>query len=681
MSIDLGTLSIVLVITTVMQAAAIWALYWMNKNYNGIGWWASGFAFAAVGFVFMILRGTLAQPPLFTIILGNSLFILGLISVYIGSMRFLSGKVQWKLMSGCFAAFVAALFFYTYVDYDINMRSGVIAISLAALLFLNAHGLFFNKIRSIRASSRFIAAVMTAHACFYFVRALTIATVSPVGGLFDPTAMNIAIFLLQLIQGVLLTFGLIIMVNQRLTTEIRETKERFELIFNTSPDAALTSSLQDGTIENVNEGFTALTGFTRDDAIGKSVLELNIWKNPAERQKVVDELQRKGVCENFESPFLRKDGTQVIGMTSAKLFTLEEKPYIISVTRDITDIKKAEAARRHSAKIQAILGKIAEATILSHSLYELYETVHRLVGQVLPAKNFYIALLDEEGGQIIVPYCLDETNTVPRNRPVGRGLTEYVMRLGRPVHLRADDVEDLHKRGEIGLRFTQVDEYLGVPLTDSRGKAFGVVAFNLIAEQQSFSTEEIEVLSIIAAQISMAIERKRAEEELQRHAIMDGLTGVFNRRHFLARANEELHRISRYNGCCSMLMLDIDHFKKVNDSFGHSVGDAALQRITGLCVTSLRETDLIGRIGGEEFTMLLLEAGAVQAQEIAERLRQSIEETVFFTEQGVRVPLRVSIGVAEYRVKSEVLAELMIRADKALYRAKHAGRNKVVVVA
>jgi diguanylate cyclase (GGDEF)-like protein len=89
---------------------------------------------------------------------------------------------------------------------------------------------------------------------------------------------------------------------------------------------------------------------------------------------------------------------------------------------------------------------------------------------------------------------------------------------------------------------------------------------------------------------------------------------------------------------------------------------------------------MIGRIGGEEFAILLLETGASKAQEIAERLRQSIEDTVFCTAQGVRVPLRVSIGVAEHHMNNEVLAELMIRADKALYRAKHSGRNRVATV-
>ena len=172
--------------------------------------------------------------------------------------------------------------------------------------------------------------------------------------------------------------------------------------------------------------------------------------------------------------------------------------------------------------------------------------------------------------------------------------------------------------------------------------------------------------------------RKAREKELKRQATVDGLTGIFNRSHFLTRANEELQRIHRYGGTCVLLMVDIDHFKMVNDNFGHAAGDTILQRITAICKDSLRSTDVPGRIGGEEFAILLLETELADAKQAADRLRQNIEQAVFILEEGVQMPVHVSIGVAKHRSPSESLAELMLRADKALYRAKSTGRNRVV---
>lgn len=175
-------------------------------------------------------------------------------------------------------------------------------------------------------------------------------------------------------------------------------------------------------------------------------------------------------------------------------------------------------------------------------------------------------------------------------------------------------------------------------------------------------------------------QRKRLEDELQRQAKTDDLTGLFNRRYFVERAEAELARQQRYGGNCSLLMLDIDHFKNVNDSYGHAVGDVALQRISMLCMKMRRESDLVGRVGGEEFAILLIETDCRTSLQVAERLRQVIEEDEFYTDQGDRIVLTVSIGVSERQDQTQSFASLMVQADKALYEAKRNGRNKVVAL-
>jgi diguanylate cyclase (GGDEF)-like protein len=171
-------------------------------------------------------------------------------------------------------------------------------------------------------------------------------------------------------------------------------------------------------------------------------------------------------------------------------------------------------------------------------------------------------------------------------------------------------------------------------------------------------------------------ERKALRLELELQAATDSLTGIANRRHFLSTAQKEIERCKRHGGSLSLLMLDIDHFKNVNDSFGHAIGDRALQAIAQTCGKELRSTDICGRLGGEEFALLLVETDLKKACGVAARILAQVEAIELFTENGRTVRLTTSIGVAEYRPQTETLSDLMVRADQALYKAKNTGRNR-----
>ncbi len=173
-------------------------------------------------------------------------------------------------------------------------------------------------------------------------------------------------------------------------------------------------------------------------------------------------------------------------------------------------------------------------------------------------------------------------------------------------------------------------------------------------------------------------ERKIFEHELQRQAQSDYLTGLANRRHFIMRGEEEVIRALRYERPMSMLMLDIDHFKDINDTHGHHAGDIALQMFAALCQEALRKIDIIGRVGGDEFVVILPETDTEGAYELAERLCQSIANQTITTEKGISIGLTVSIGLTTLAVGGEAnLDSLLKQADEALYRAKHSGRNRV----
>lgn len=174
-------------------------------------------------------------------------------------------------------------------------------------------------------------------------------------------------------------------------------------------------------------------------------------------------------------------------------------------------------------------------------------------------------------------------------------------------------------------------------------------------------------------------EQKRLEAELREMAATDTLTGLPNRRHFLAQLEQELARVSRVKTYCTcVLMIDVDHFKQVNDTFGHATGDNILRHIAALMRQELRKVDTLGRIGGEEFAVILPSAALPAAKVFAERLRKKVAGTPMVQESGA-VPITVSIGVTEMKAGDASAADALIRADRALYHAKECGRNKVMV--
>ncbi|MGB4101505.1 MAG: sensor domain-containing diguanylate cyclase [Alphaproteobacteria bacterium] len=172
--------------------------------------------------------------------------------------------------------------------------------------------------------------------------------------------------------------------------------------------------------------------------------------------------------------------------------------------------------------------------------------------------------------------------------------------------------------------------------------------------------------------------RKRLEEELFHQASTDSLTGISNRRYFMARGDQELRRARRFARPLAVMMIDIDHFKGVNDTHGHAGGDEVLRVIVKFCIASLRGTDSIGRLGGEEFATLMPETELRAAAEVADRLRQYIASQPIAIGDKI-IHCTVSIGIAALQPQDTDMDTLLQRADHALYLAKHAGRNQVIV--
>jgi diguanylate cyclase (GGDEF)-like protein len=214
-----------------------------------------------------------------------------------------------------------------------------------------------------------------------------------------------------------------------------------------------------------------------------------------------------------------------------------------------------------------------------------------------------------------------------------------------------------------------VRSYFGVPLCTSAGYRIGTLcAMDIEARQPEL--EQIGILNDLAALVM-------DELELRLLATTDGLTGALSRRAFLAAAARDLAHVRRHGGELSCILLDLDYFKRINDTHGHAVGDRALQDVVMLLKNSLRNVDYVGRLGGEEFAVIMPGADGAVAHEIGERLRRRVMNARLPTQVGA-VRLTVSIGVATLTNEDARIEDLLRRSDQALYLAKTNGRNRLV---
>lgn len=301
---------------------------------------------------------------------------------------------------------------------------------------------------------------------------------------------------------------------------------RYQAAFQGSIDAIVITRLSTGEYLDVNRGFIDITGFSRDEALGRNGIQLNLWVDLAARQHVIDQVVHHGRLHDFEAQFRRKNGELFWGLMAVVQIEYEDEKCLLSVTRDISQRKRFE-----------------------------------------------------------------------------------------------DELQQARDAAEAANRQLQI-----------------------------------------------------ANAELARLASTDTLTLVWNRWHFDRAARDEIARVARYGTLVSLLLIDIDHFKAINDHYGHLAGDQVLIELCRRLQSQLRRVDVLARWGGEEFAIMLPHCAAAPAKRLAERLRALISSTPFPAVGSVTC----SIGVAQLR-GAESLEAWLVRADEALYRAKAAGRNQVSV--
>ncbi len=323
--------------------------------------------------------------------------------------------------------------------------------------------------------------------------------------------------------------------------------------------------------------------------------------------------------------------------------------------------------------------KITEGLNLDQLLLTLLEQCQ----QAIPIDVFYIAFYNETDQKIDIPLFYDVgqyRKGVQRDLREKEGLTGYVIHTRKIVTI--PDLQDPQNRPPVEFVMLATEKpvraYVGVPLI-ARERVVGVISMQSY-NPNAFSLDQIKLLEIIATQATFAIDNARMYSHMEELATTDSLTGLYNRRQFMILAQLEIDRIARYRKRCSLIMIDLDNFKAMNDTFGHGAGDRVLFEFGKLCKNNLRKIDILGRLGGDEYAVLLPETDAKAALLTAERLRSETEKLeVIFGNSLVK--FTASFGISVFMGKIKNLQQLMDSADKALYEAKSAGRNTVATAA
>ncbi|MFA5976525.1 MAG: diguanylate cyclase [Elusimicrobiota bacterium] len=352
-----------------------------------------------------------------------------------------------------------------------------------------------------------------------------------------------------------------------------------------------------------------------------------------------------------------------------KLFTDSDIELLKDFTHELATALRAleiAASERERVGQMEALHEVSNAIFRSLRLDEMLKSVAQSLITQLGFDRTRIYLINREGESLENVLTMDQRQQeiVEKERyPLKRGVHPMVdMILGK-----TDDVPiEQYQRTIVYLPLRTRDENMGVLMVD-----------NLLS-QQEILPEQMPILTAIAGQLGMAIKNARLFQGVEELSITDGLTSLYLLRYFKQRLKEEFYRAERTHGQLSLMILDIDHFKRFNDSYGHPAGDTILSSVAERILANARKIDLTARYGGDEFIILLPDTSADEALLLAERLHHAVsDETVLLPPDKNPIHLTVSIGVATYPVHAATIDELIKRADEALYWSKSHGRNRI----
>lgn len=419
------------------------------------------------------------------------------------------------------------------------------------------------------------------------------------------------------------------------------TEESFRtVLFHHSPVASMISRISTGEIEEANEAFCRLIGYRRDELVGQTTTALGLFANPQDRERLLDGFRRDGCVRDIEIDVRCRSGEVRSVVASYEAVSLNGHDCFIGCAIDITQRKRAEQAMAESED------RFRHLTTMTN---DLFYSCRRM--------DDGLFRIDWLGGD------------ADRLFGIGR---EDLMAAGCWRGLVVDEDAPLFERHITNLRPGSTSNTV-LRIRHRDGTIRHVQSFARVEEDNAGKPYER-----LYGALQDVSERVALEHRLEHLAQTDFLTGLANRRHFLELADKELARVRRYGSPLSLAVLDLDRFKEINDTYGHKVGDTVLEQFSKICRATLRESDVMGRIGGEEFAILFPETTLPEAVDVADRLRETVAATRIPLERGLPIQATVSVGVASFADADVNIDVFMNRADAALYDAKRGGRNRTV---
>jgi diguanylate cyclase (GGDEF)-like protein len=336
-----------------------------------------------------------------------------------------------------------------------------------------------------------------------------------------------------------------------------------------------------------------------------------------------------------------------------------------------------------AANRRLILHEVSQTIVAAKVDAEaIYKAIHKATERLMTTESFVICMSDPSNDTIEAVYLTDRGGRAKNQVfPAGEGMSGYVIASGNSLIIHDMLVEEQKARQD-GLKFIHfgspdvIRSILAVPMRLG-GEVIGAISTQSY-QPNAYNEEDLTLLEMLASYAAIALENSRLFKKIQRLAITDSLTDVYNRRHLFVLGQREFNRARRFKRPLSVIFIDIDHFKEVNDRYGHRAGDQVLTLITRTIQGHIRDIDVMGRYGGEEFLLFIPEVEQEAARHIAERIRVSVEQAL--SKSGFTRPtVTISLGVVSLTEDIPTLSALVARADAAMYDAKRSGRNRVAV--
>jgi diguanylate cyclase (GGDEF)-like protein len=365
--------------------------------------------------------------------------------------------------------------------------------------------------------------------------------------------------------------------------------------------------------------------------------------------------------------------TTVTAMLSAKL----------TQTKLIAQLEKSIVQLEYAEKLQKVLFNIAALSYESESIFNIYGKIHALIGELLWAKSFFVAIYNDENKSVEFPYIVDETmpGVIVEDELSDtkmEGMTAWIIKNLQALLLTKNDILKMQSQGDFVVLGHLPESWLGVPIhADDDLK--GALVVQSYQTDVSFSEKDKELLTFVSRHVGSLLKRKNFEKKLQHQALHDGLTGLPNRTLLLNRISHTLKKNERkHHKHYAIMYMDVDFFKRVNDGYGHHVGDALLKAFATVLKQQARESDTVARLGGDEFAIFLEELDKEEsAYFLAQRIIDALKTPLIALDASILTT--TSIGIAVISDASISVDEGIRRADVAMYKAKTNGRGNYQV--